>query len=49
MMISLIQVGSPLGVVGGYFLTSLIKDAWGVKYFFNIYTIFFYKEFFKKN
>jgi hypothetical protein len=30
MMISLIQVGSPLGVVAGYFLTFWIKDTMGV-------------------
>jgi hypothetical protein len=31
MMISFIQAGSPLGVVSGYYLTSLIKDDLGVK------------------
>ena len=30
LMISIIQAGSPIGVVLGYFLTSAIKDVLGV-------------------
>ena len=33
MMISLIQAGSPIGVVFGYYLTAFVKDGYGVYFF----------------
>jgi hypothetical protein len=44
-MMSLIQAGSPLGVVVGYILTSQIKDTYyGVNIFFIKVEIFFHNS-----